>query len=579
MLSELHIENFAVIKDMSINFAPGLNIISGEEGSGKSLIVDALSLIMGSRAPGNLIRSGASSARIEAIFWPPANVNASMYRILEDNGIEPDNAGMMLISRDFQSNGKSVSRVNSRAVPVSLLKQIGKYLLDIHGQMEYLSLLDPKNQLSLIDATGGLIELKNEMTHLINEMRDKEKEIATLDNVDRDSYMELLQYQIEEINRAGLDSFNEDEMLEQRDILRRAEAIYEGCLDSYNNLYGDERAASVLIHKSLLILRSLSSLDKNLLQYKEHLENMAVNIEELAKELCSYSEAVKNSENRLEEIEGKLDLLASLKRKYGRDVKSILAFRDKAVTELEVLQDRQARREKLEVERVNLQTQASQTAEHLSLERRRSGENLAKLVNEELADLGLNWAKFDVLLTRKEAEHGLVIGGKTFAYTSDGIDHAEFQIATNPGEPMRPMSAIASGGETSRILLAIKSALKKADPIPTLIFDEIDMGVGGRSADSVGKKLAALSSFHQVLCITHLPQIACFGDIHFKLAKLVESGRAVTHIETIEGDSRLKELASMLGSERNSDAMLKGAKALLENADKWKAGAKELALA
>jgi len=269
-----------------------------------------------------------------------------------------------------------------------------------------------------------------------------------------------------------------------------------------------------------------------------------------------------------------------LKRKYGNTIEAIIAFRVKASAELDALQNGQARRAKLESELQDLKIKAGKRAEALSLTRRKAAEQLIRLVNEELADIGLDWAKFDILLSRKEVPEGLMVsGGKNYAFTADGIDRVEFQVATNPGEPMRSMAAIASGGETSRIILAIKSALKVADPIPTLVFDEIDMGVGGRSADSVGRKLATLTSFHQVLCITHLPQIACFGDSHFKLIKEIDAGRACTRVETVEGQNRLKELAAMLGSERNSGVMLKGAEALLKNADKWKSGARELVAA
>jgi len=575
MLGELHIKNFAVIKDLAISFAPGMNVISGEEGSGKSLLVDALSLIMGARAPGGLIRSGAASARIEAIFWPPEDIAAKMNGMLEDSGIEPEGNGMMLISRDFQDGGKSVSRVNNRAVPLSFLRHLGKYLLDIHGQMEYLSLLDSTNQLNLVDAHGGLMDQRRNIKRLVDELRAREKEIAATDNLEKEGYVELLQYQVEEINRAKLETFNEDEIVEQRDVLRRAEAICGGCLEAYSNLYGDERSASVLIHKTLMTLRGLGATDKNLAPYQERLEAMAANIEESAREMRAYAENMENSENLLQEIEDRLDGIASLKRKYGGSVQAVLAFRDKSLAELESLQNLQEQREKLEAERQGLRAEACKTAEELSLSRRKCAAKLVKLANEELADLGLNWAKFDVSLTRKEDAEGLCIAGKCYGFTTDGIDRVEFQVATNPGEPMRSMAAIASGGETSRIVLAIKSALKKADPIPTLVFDEIDMGVGGRSADSVGRKLATLANFHQVLCITHLPQIACFGDAHFRLVKDVDGGRASTKAETIEGNGRLKELAAMLGSESSGSAMLKGAEALVKSADKWKNEARE----
>ena len=577
MLGELHIKNFAVIRDMEINFAPGLNVISGEEGSGKSLLVDALSLLMGARAPAGLIRTGARSARVEAVFWPDENTASRVSPILEENGIEHDESGILVISRDFQEGGKSVARVNNRAMPLSFLRQVGKYLVDIHGQMEYLSLLEPAHQLALVDAYGGLLEKRRAMCDVVERLRMQEKEMAALGSSEREGYVELLEYQIEEIDRARLEDINEEGLLAERDMLRRAGAICEGCLNSYSNLYGDDRSASVLIHKTLASLRSICSIDPSLTSFKERLENDLASIEETAAELRDYSEKIENGQGRLEEIEQKIELISSLKRKYGNSMESIMEFRNKAMKELEGIQGRQERAALLEAEKLRLRAEAARLAEELSLERRQAAEQLVRLVNEEMAELGLEWARFDVTLTHREDPAGLCIAGnKCFAFTAEGIDRLEFQVATNPGEPVRPMAAIASGGETSRLVLAIKSALKIADPIPTLVFDEIDMGVGGRGAESVGRKLATLSSFHQVLCITHLPQIACYGDAHFKMVKEIDSGRASSRIEIIDGQSRLKELAAMLGSERNSNVMLKGAEALVKNAERWKNGAREL---
>ena len=580
MLGELHIKNFAVIRDIAMHFVPGLNVISGDEGTGKSLLVDALGLLMGARAPSGLIRSGSRSAHVEAIFWPSEVTVGMIKGILEDNGIEPEANGMLLISRDFQEGGRSIARVNNRAVPLSLLRQIGRRLVDIHGQMEYLSLMDASNQLSLVDKYGELTDKRREVRRIIEELRAREKALASMEHREKDGYIDLLQYQVDEIDGAGLDEVDEEELLRERDIYRRAGAISGGCLDAYTTLYGDDRSVSVLMHRALTCLRGISSADTRLSQFAEGLEGGLSLIEETARDLRSYAENVENSQEKLEEIEAGIEALSALKRKYGNSIDAVVAFRDRAAAELLELRSGKETMSRLEVERLEMKAEAGRKAEGLSLARRGSAEKLVRLVNNELADLGLEWARFDIVLSRKEDRDGLsVAGGKAYAYTGDGIDRLEFQIATNPGEPVRPMSAIASGGETSRIVLAVKSALKIADPIPTLVFDEIDMGVGGRSADSVGRKLASLAGFHQVLCITHLPQIACFGDTHFKLNKVIEDGRASSTVETIEGQDRVRELAVMLGSERNGGVMMKGAEALIKNAEKWKSGARELVAA
>jgi DNA repair protein RecN (Recombination protein N) len=577
MLGELHIKNFAVIKDISVNFASGLNVVSGDEGTGKSLIVDALSLIMGARAPSGLIRSGAKSARVEAIFWLAEQSSLKVSSILEENGVEPECNGMLLISRDFQEGGKSVARLNNRAVPLSVVKQVGRYLMDIHGQMEYLSLMDAGNQLLLVDAFGGLNDMRMTLRRQVEELREVGREIASMDDTDKQSYIDMLQYQIDEIERSKIESVDEEDLMSEREVLRRAEAITSSCLTAYANLYSDERSISVLLHKTMTALRGVTSADKQLAGHYEKVESMLMNVEETARELLAFAESVEDNGGKLEEIERQVDTITSLKRKYGNTLEGIIAFRAKSCAELIKIENLQERKAGLSARHQELKAEAARAAAELSLARRNAAERLVKLVNEELNEIGMEWAKFDIKLSRKEDQDGFALsGGKAYAFTSEGIDRIEFQVATNPGEPMRPMAVIASGGETSRIILAVKSALKTADPIPTLVFDEIDMGVGGRSADSVGRKLASLAAYHQVLCITHLPQIACFGDIHFKLIKEIDAGRAATRIEQVEGNHRVRELAAMLGSERNGSAMLKGAEALVKNAEKWKDGVREL---
>jgi DNA repair protein RecN (Recombination protein N) len=446
--------------------------------------------------------------------------------------------------------------------------------------MEYLSLLDTANQLALVDKYGELTDNRREVRRIIEDLRAVEKTIASMEHREKDGYIDLLQYQVDEIDGALLDEVDEEQLLRDRDIYRRAGAISGGCMDAYAALYGDDRSVSVLIHRVLTCLRGISSADARLAEYAEGLEGGLAIMEDTARELRSYAENVENCQEKLEEIENTIEALSVLKRKYGNSMDAVKAFRDRAAAELTELRSGKETRARLEAERQELKVEAGRKAEELSLARRGAAEKLVRLVNSELADLGLEWARFDIMLSRREDKDGLyVAGGKAYAYTGDGIDRLEFQVATNPGEPVRPMSAIASGGETSRIVLAVKSALKMADPIPTLVFDEIDMGVGGRSADSVGRKLASLACFHQALCITHLPQIACFGDMHFKLNKVIEGGRASSTVETIEGQDRIRELAVMLGSERNGGVMMKGAEALIRNAEKWKCGARELVAA
>jgi DNA repair protein RecN (Recombination protein N) len=576
MLTELNIHNLAVIEDARIKLSPGLTIISGEEGSGKSLIVDALGVLLGARASTGLIRSGASATRVEGVFWLSSPIIENLKNILVESDVELDSDGTLIISRELQQQGRSIARINSRPVPLSLLRNIGQNLMEIHGQMDYISLLDNHHQLNLLDAHGNTVELRNRLSSTVDKLRQIIRDLSSFTTQKTDERQELLKYQIDEIKRADL-KLGEDQSLQERhDMLCCAEALKESCLKAYDSLYGEERSATVLIHEALVSLKAIKNNDSAILNYRRQLEDAIFNMEETARELRNYGENMEADSAQLEEIEQRIGLINALKRKYGVTIENILSFYSKAKIELEAMENEGEQKIQLGKDRVKLELEAGKQAEELSLLRRRAATSLAELVNEELADLGLPWAKFDIGLRREEDSMGLPIArGKRFAFTREGIDHIDFMVTTNPGEPIRQLSKIASGGETCRIMLALKSALKKIDPIPTLVFDEIDASVGGRSGDTMGRKLAMLARQHQVLCITHLPQIACFGDSHIKLLKDTSSGRAYTKIEHVEGQSRVQELAAMLGSAQAEKAMLDGAGKLLRKAQIWKEREKE----
>ena len=570
MLSELHIQNFAVIKDMQVILSPGLNIISGEEGAGKSLIIDSLDILLGTRAASGIIRNGESSARIEGVFWLPAEVSNSLNNILVESAIEPDPDGMLVISREIQQQGRSVARLNSRVVPLSLLKQISRYLVDMHGQMDTLSILDRSRQLDLLDSYGNLRKLKARFATTIDTLQEHITELASTSSARQNGRYDLLQYQLSEIEHAQLKPEEDVQLVNERERLLRSESIKESCVNAYNSLYGEERSATVLIHEAQEALRVLSSNESNISSYRDQLQQSMSVLEEIARDLRGYGESVEDDSERLEEIEQRISLIQNLKRKYGSTINDILTFYTDAGKELESIDNHKEREDKLKKEIELLKIEAGKLAEELSLSRRRVAEKLTGLINEELADIGLSWAKFDISLHRKEDGEGLPVAGKKyFAYTRSGIDQVEFMISTNPGEPVKPLSSIASGGETCRIMLAIKSTFNRADTIPTLVFDEIDAGIGGRSADIVGRKLALLAGQHQVICVTHLPQIACFGDMHVKIVKETTSGRASTKVECIQGHSRVEELAAMLGSKNAGEIMIDGAEKLLDQAQSW----------
>ena len=577
MLSELHIQNFAVIEDLQLKFGPFMTAISGEEGSGKSLVVDAISMLLGARAPLKIIRNGTSSARVEGIFWLSSTTMNLLNNTLKDSDIEIDSDGMIVISREIQQQGRSIARINSRVVPQSLLRNISQYLIDVHGQLDYISLLDCHHQLDLLDAHGKAVTFRDSVKSSIDNLRKKLQELDTVDSNKNDGRVELLKYQIDEIMRAN-PQMNEDENLQCKlDILRRAEAIKESCLNSYNNLYGDERSAAVLIHQALTMLRGINDTTSSIVQHRGELVSTITNLEEIARDLRQYSDKIDADSNQLEEIQQRLNLLNTLKRKYGATMDDILDFKNKALGDLESIENHLEYKINLKKAIAAIELEVGKCAEELSLQRRTAAQSLTKIVNDELKDVGLEWAKFDVNLQREESANGLpVSSGKRYNFSRSGIDNVEFMIATNPGEPLRPLRLIASGGETCRIMLALKSALRKVDPIPTLIFDEIDTGVGGRSGDSVGKKLSNLAQQHQVICVTHLPQIACFSDTHIKLSKKSVSGKAVTLVENIDGCGRVEELAAMLGSQHAGKVMVEGAEKLISHAQMWKKKEKQL---
>jgi DNA repair protein RecN (Recombination protein N) len=571
MIVELNIENFAVIENISLKFDSGMTVLSGDEGTGKSLIVDALGILLGTRAPAKLIRSGKESARVEGIFSLSKEVNKNLSNLLKENDIEPENDGTLVVSRDIHQNGRSVARINGRAVTQSLLRSAGENLVDIHGQLDYVSVLDVHHQLDLLDAFGNLTELKNIYRKLVDQLRQKRKELETFDVTRSEGKLELLKYQVDEIKSADIKVREESELQNRFDLLQHSELVKDSCLNAFNYLYDDDRSVTSLIHNALSELKRHKSFDSTFKTQREQLEVCLCSIDDVANELRNYGENVDLDVEELGQIEQRLNLLNSLKRKYGPTLDDVLNFYNKTVNELDCIENSQEHKKQLVEELKKLEHDCAKNAVSLSHLRNKSAASLLKIVNTELADIGLDLAKFDISLFREEDSAGLPVDeGKKYSFTREGIDHIEFMMATNPGEPVRPLRTIVSGGETSRIMLALKSALKKVDPIPTLVFDEIDAGIGGRSGDSIGKKLSSLAHQQQVICITHLPQIACFGDAHIKLTKDVKSGRASTSVESVKGQNRVEEIAAMLGAKNAGKTMYKGAETLMDNAILWK---------
>jgi DNA repair protein RecN (Recombination protein N) len=561
---ELHIKNVAVIEETRIALKPGLTILSGDEGSGKSLMVDALCLLLGGRASTSLIRTGAATAFVEGIFWVPRE-DGNLGIVLEEAGIEIEADGNLILSREVHEQGRNVSRVNGKAVPVSLLREIGLRLMDIHSQMEHFSLLSLQHQMDILDSYAGQIEDRNRLASRVAELNAKSRELNEISGENASDRQELLEYQVAEVEAANIQPGEDEALQQERQILRRAQTLKEECYTAYEILYADDRSASTLVDSAARAVQGMTSIDPSLGPYLDTLESARAEVEQAAQELREYADTIAAHPDRMEQIEERLELLRHLKSKYGPGLDNVLEFATNSRRELEDVQGQEEQRCRLEEELRDLEEEVAGHALELSTARQEAALRLTGIVNDELACLGLPWAKFDINLQRTEDDRGLPTPQGTYSCNQHGIDRVEFLAATNPGESLKPLAEIASGGETCRFMLAVKSSLQYNDPVPLLVFDEIDMGIGGRSAHIVGKRLAALARDRQVICITHLPQIACFGQHHYRVVKEVSSNQATTLIEQLDEGPRVEELAVMMGSQED-DLLLRSAEALLRRA-------------
>ncbi len=554
MLSEIRIQNFAIIQSLELTLQPGLTTFTGETGAGKSIILDAITAVLGGRAEPAFIRSGAERASVEALFLIPSSNRQSILDLLRREDLLEDDE-TILISREIRQNGRSTARINGHTVSVSLLRELGSYLVDIHGQSEHLSLLNVRQHLNLLDRFAGSQEILTAFQQIYRELRRTQKELENLRQSEQDAARrtDLLEYQAREIEEARLQNGEEETLRQERNRLANAEnlsSLAQEALSLMDEGLPDTPALSDLLGQAITALEGLARIDPEQNRLAE--QALAVNdtLAEISRELRRYLDTIEFNPRRLEQVEERLDLIQRLKRKYGGSIEAVLAFARSARQELETIAHATERIAELEEKEQTLLRQLGEVAARLSQIRQSAAAQLAKAVEAELADLSMAGARFSVDLRTQTDPHGLCLnnGDERLAYDENGVDQVEFLIAPNPGEGLKPLVKIASGGETSRLMLALKRVLTQADSIPTLIFDEIDQGIGGRVGTVVGEKLWLLARQHQVLCVTHLPQLAAFGDQHFSVRKEVEGGRTSTRVELLEGEARLIELAQMLGA-------------------------------
>ncbi len=575
MLLELRVKDFGIIEEINWELSPGLNVITGETGAGKSLVIDAVGALLGGKVDEEVIRYGAKEAQIEGVFALPQTKSISKLRVLlTENGLEADEE-TLVINCEFRREGRSIARVNGHAVAKGILHRIERFLIDIHGQSEHLSLLDKKYHLDFLDSYADTLNLRHSFNTKATELYKANQELKALVEEGKELARreEFLRFQVDEIRRAELREGEEEELERGRNILSSVEKLKAFSYRAYQALYaGDTPHPSALdkLNEAVRSVKELVDLDPALREKLSLLEETLYNLEDVARDIRTYSDGLEYDPNRLEEIESRLELIRNLKRKYGQNVTEVLEYLKKAEKELEGVFHSSERRAELEEVCSRLKEEMGQIAFELSKTRSRVGRKLTTEVKKELQELNMAQVEFEVDITQTQAEEGVPLpDGKTYVFNSEGVDAVEFIASTNPGEPLKPLAKIASTGEVSRFMLALKGALSQADDIPVLIFDEIDIGVGGRSGEIIGKKLWALAQSHQVICVTHLPQIAAFADAHYSVRKEISGARTVSMIESLQGQPRLEELAVMLAGPQYTEIALDNARGLLEKAGIW----------
>lgn len=555
MLEHLHIKNVALIKESEISFGEGLNILTGETGAGKSMVIDSLQFALGGRAGKDFLRHGEKQASVEALF---AMQSEALQEKLEENGIQPEEDGSVLITRTLSEAGKSVCRVNGSTVTVSMLREIAEDLIDIYGQHEHQSLLNPSKHILLLDRFcgadfGDAMEEYKKSYHALKEL---EKQLQSLmgDESQREQRMDILQFQKEELEAGALRLGEEEDLLEQKKRLSSMEKLMRLTRESLALLYDGENmmpSACDQLGDALAKLQEAAEYDNSLNAFADALADAYAAVEDTARELKREAEKQENDPDALEEIEERLQLIYKLKRKYGGSVEAALAFYDKVVQELDFLSNSSEKVAELTLEKEKEQKKLSAAAEKISALRRSTAQQVAAQIEASLKDMEMKDARFHIRIEEKAA------------WTADGKDKVEFLISANAGENLKPLAKIASGGEMSRVMLALKTVLVDADEIGTFIFDEIDTGVSGRTARKVGEKMRFLGSKRQILCITHLPQIAAMADQHFLIEKESSHGETTTRVTPLEGEGSVLEVARLMGGSDVTETTLAAARELI----------------
>ena len=551
MLLELNIENFAIIENMKIEFEPGLNVLTGETGSGKSIIIDSLGLVLGQRANKDIIKKGKDRAFIEAVF---SSYDEETKDLLLEYGIE--SGDLVVVSKEIREKGPTITRVNNRTVTSQILSKISSRLIDIFAQHESISLMDNKNQLKLIDDFSGkdqgeLLENLKDLVHEINSLKNEYHEKSTMEQ-NKDREIDLLEYQIKEIEDAGLSDYDDEELYDDFNVLNNMtdSLIKLSEAKSLINEGYETTSLEDILDKVIANVVEVTRYNKDLKEVEENLEDIRFRISDIAKDLDRYVSSSEVDEERLQFLRERIDLVNNLKLKYGNNVKAINSFYEEISERLRFLQNFEDNLNKLLRKIEEKEAEATVLAEKISQKRKKTSEILEKKVEEEINKLNIKDAKFKIEIKEKELSF-------------DGIDKIEFLIAPNLGQDLMPMAKVASGGEMSRIMLGFKSIIAEKDNIPTLVFDEIDTGISGKTAQIVGNKIKEVSKDRQVIVISHLPQIVALADTHFAIKKDVVNNSTISTIDKLSYDERVNEVARLIGGMNVSEIAIETAKEMI----------------
>ncbi|MGG2064484.1 DNA repair protein RecN [Bacillus sp. S14(2024)] len=578
MLSELSIRNFAIIESLNISFQKGLTVLSGETGAGKSIIIDAISLLVGGRGSAEFVRYGTEKAEIEGLFYIEDENHPCVMKA-EELDIEIED-GMMILKRDISVNGKSVCRVNGKLVTLSLLKEIGKTLVDIHGQHETQDLMNEDRHLFMLDHFDGdhiLVQLEK-YQNVYREYEQLKKQLLSLtENEQQMAHrLDLIQFQHEEIRNADLKIDEEQNLLEERLKISNFEKIYKALGDSYRSLTED-RSGLDHVRNAMNQMESITDLD---IAYQENYDAIANSyylLEEVAYQLREKLDMMEYDPNRLDEIETRLNEIRMLKRKYGNTVEEILAYADEIEQEIFTIENKDVHIETTRKKLKEIEQLILKEAKSLSDMRHNLANRLTTAIHQELKELYMEKTKFEVMIKKKEGTiDDPLVEGAPVKMNQDGYDCVEFYISTNPGEPLKPLSKVASGGELSRIILALKSIFSKHQGVASVIFDEVDTGVSGRVAQAIAEKIYRVSVNSQVLCITHLPQVASMADSHLFIRKQIVNERTVTSVTVLNQEEKVTEIARMISGVEITDLTTEHARELLSQAHRFKQAAEAI---